>query len=112
MKSHAGKLYWTIGEVAEIFEIATSHIRSWDKAGLYTNAHIVRRGPARLWGCDRRFTSDGIVRTALIGVLTVKVGLSLFGVRKAFKLGYATELVQLYSIYAKEKDEENKTKKA
>jgi len=109
-----GQKYWTIGGVADMFQIATSRIRFWEKYGLYNRRkHIPRKGgPFTLPGGkqirERVLTVEGLHRTAELCILKDDVGMTNAGMKKAYKLKYVGEIIKIYSEY-NDDSEDNKT---
>ncbi len=69
------KRYYTIGEVAEIFDIKASVIRFWETEFDFLNPHKTAKG-------DRRFTKANLEQLQLIHHLVKERGFTLEGARK------------------------------
>jgi len=72
------KLYYTIGEVAEMFDVNTSLIRFWEK-----NFDIIK--PKKNKKGNRLFTKDDIENFHLIYYLVKEQGMTLVGAQKRIK---------------------------
>jgi DNA-binding transcriptional MerR regulator len=72
------KLYYSIGEVAKIFEVNTSLIRFWEKEFDIIKPHKNKKG-------NRLFTQKDIDHFHLIYHLVKERGLTLKGARKKLK---------------------------
>ena len=72
------KLYYTIGEVAEIFKVNTSLIRFWEKEFDITKPHKNKKG-------NRLFTPKDIENFHLIFHLVKENGMTLSGANKKLK---------------------------
>lgn len=72
------KLYYTIGEVAEMFDVSTSLIRYWETEFKNLNPKKNRKG-------DRRFTVDQIKEVDKIYQLVKINGYTLDGAKKVLK---------------------------
>lgn len=72
------KVYFSIGEVASMFEVATSHIRFWEKEFDIINPKKNSRG-------DRMFTKEDIENFKLIFHLVKEKGLTLQGAKDVLK---------------------------
>ena len=72
------KLYYTIGEVAEIFKINTSLIRFWEKEFDIIKPHKNKKG-------NRLFTPKDIENFHLIFHLVKEKGMTLSGANKKLK---------------------------
>lgn len=72
------KLYYTIGEVAAIFEVNTSLIRFWEKEFDVIKPKKNKKG-------NRLFTPDDIENFHLIYHLVKEKGLTLAGAKKKLK---------------------------
>jgi len=69
------KIYYTIGEVAEIFKVKTSLIRFWEKEFDIINPHKNKKG-------NRLFTPKDVENFHLIYHLVKEKGLTLKGAEK------------------------------
>lgn len=72
------KLYYSIGEVAELFDISASLIRYWESEFTYLKPHKNSKG-------DRRFTKENIAQLELIYNLVKVKGFTLEGAKNAIK---------------------------
>jgi len=70
------KLYYTIGEVAEMFDVSTSLIRYWE--GEFSNLRPMKNRKG-----DRRFTKEQIQEVSLIYDLVKVQGYTLDGAKNA-----------------------------
>ncbi len=69
------KLYYTIGEVAEMFEVNTSLIRFWEKEFDIIKPHKNKKG-------NRLFTPSDVENFHLIFYLVKEKGMTLKGAQK------------------------------
>ena len=72
------KLYYTIGEVAEMFDVSTSLIRHWETTFKELHSKRNRKG-------DRRFTVKDIHQLEQIYTLVKERGFTLEGAKKELK---------------------------
>lgn len=72
------KRYYTIGEVAEMFEVSKSLIRFWENEFEFLRPHKNSKG-------DRRFTPQNIEQFRLIHTLVKERGFTLDGARQEIK---------------------------
>jgi DNA-binding transcriptional MerR regulator len=72
------KLYYTIGEVAEMFDVSKSLIRYWE-----SEFSILKPGKNRKG--DRRFTKQNIEQLAIIYHLVKEKGYTLDGAKNEIK---------------------------
>lgn len=72
------KLYYSIGEVAEMFSVSTSLIRHWESEFSYLKPKKNGRG-------DRRFTTQNIAQLNDIYHLVKEKGYTLEGAKKELK---------------------------
>jgi DNA-binding transcriptional MerR regulator len=72
------KLYYTIGEVAEMFGVKTSLIRFWEKSFDIIKPHKNKKG-------NRLFTQEDIDNFRLIYHLVKERGMTLKGAQKKLK---------------------------
>jgi len=72
------KKYYTIGEVAEIFNVATSHIRFWESEFDVIKPKKNKKG-------NRQFTKDDIEKIKLIYHLVKEKGFTLQGARETIR---------------------------
>lgn len=72
------KLYYTIGEVAEIFDVNTSLIRYWEKEFDVIKPHKNKKG-------NRMFTKRDIENFHLIYNMVKERGMTLKGAQKKLK---------------------------
>lgn len=72
------KLYWTIGEVAKMFNVNTSHIRFWEKEFDIIKPHKNKKG-------NRLFTKSDIDKFGQIFHLVKERGYTLDGAKKELR---------------------------
>jgi len=72
------KLFYSIGEVAEMFGLASSTIRFWEKEFPTIQPHKNKKG-------DRFFTRENIDHLALINHLVKEKGMTLKGAKTKIK---------------------------
>lgn len=72
----ADKVYFTIGEVAEIFNVNTSLIRYWEQEFEQLHPHKNRKG-------DRRYVKKDIETLHTIYILVKEKGFTIEGAKKA-----------------------------
>ncbi len=72
------KRYYTIGEVAELFEVSRSLIRFWENEFDILRPHKNSKG-------DRRFTPQNLEQLQLIYELVKERGFTLDGARREIK---------------------------
>src|SRR4051812_25613987 len=72
------KLYYTIGEVAELFSVNTSLIRFWEKEFEVLQPHKNKKG-------NRLFTAADLLNLKLIYHLVKERGYTLEGAKKKLK---------------------------
>ena len=72
------KIYFSIGEVAEMFEVNTSLIRFWEKEFDIIKPHKNKKG-------NRMFTQKDVDNFRIIYHLVKEEGLTLDGARKRLK---------------------------
>ena len=68
------KLYYSIGEVAEMFDVSTSLIRYWETEFKFLNPRKNKKG-------DRRFTKENIEQLQIIYHLVKERGFTLEGAK-------------------------------
>jgi len=73
------KLYYSIGEVADMLEVNASNIRYWEKEFSIIRPHKNRRG-------NRIFTAEDIENLRFIRHLVKEKGHTLEGARKLIKM--------------------------
>lgn len=73
------KLYYSIGEVAELFDVSTSLIRYWETEFKFLNPKKNKKG-------DRRFTKDNIAQLQIIYELVKVRGFTLDGAKHEIKV--------------------------
>jgi DNA-binding transcriptional MerR regulator len=72
------KLYYSIGEVAEMFGVSTSLIRYWESEFQFLKPQKTQKG-------DRRFTKQNIEQLQIIFNLVKEKGYTLDGAKKEIK---------------------------
>jgi len=72
------KLYYSIGEVAEMFGVSTSLIRYWESEFQFLKLHKTQKG-------ERRFTKQNIEQLQVIYHLVKEKGFTLEGAKKEIK---------------------------
>lgn len=101
------KLYYTIGEVAEMFDVSRSLLRYWENEFSFLTPRKNRKG-------DRLFTKENIQQIQIIYNLVKERGFTLEGAKQELKkekntLGEQFDLVdRLKVILSKLKDLDNK----
>ena len=75
-----GKLYYSIGEVAKMFDVNASLIRFWEKE--FGSLHKLKNAKG-----NRKFTSKDIEQFKKIYELVKVKGFTLEGAKKALKAG-------------------------
>lgn len=83
------KVYWTIGEVAEILGEYTSALRYWETEFPWLNPKKNKKG-------NRQYTKKDINQISDIHLLLHKIGMTAEGVRQAYELNYIQEIKDLY----------------
>jgi DNA-binding transcriptional MerR regulator len=73
------KLYYSIGEVAEMFDVSKSLIRYWETEFSFLNPKKNNKG-------DRRFTKENIKQLLIIYTLVKERGFTLEGAKHEIKL--------------------------
>lgn len=76
--SELTKLYYTIGEVAEMFDVSKSLIRYWESEFSILKPHKNSKG-------DRRFTKQNIEQLDIIYHLVKEKGFTLEGAKKEIR---------------------------
>ena len=101
------KLYYTIGEVAEMFDVSRSLLRYWENEFSFLTPRKNRKG-------DRLFTKENIQQIQIIYNLVKERGFTLEGAKQELRkekntLGEQFDLVdRLKGILSKLKDLDNK----
>ncbi len=90
------KLYYTIGEVAKMFNVNTSLIRFWEKEFDIIKPHKNKKG-------NRLFTPQDIENLHLIFHLVKEKGLTLKGAEKKLKENKA-DTIQNFEVVSKLKN--------
>jgi len=80
--SELTKLYYSIGEVSEMFEVSKSLIRYWESEFSILKPHKNSKG-------DRRFTKQNIEQLQLIYHLVKEKGFTLEGAKKEIRINKA-----------------------
>lgn len=73
--AHKGKLYYTIGEVAEQLNITKSVIRYWENEFSFIKPHRNNRG-------ERKFTDQTISELRIVHHLVKEKGFTISGAKK------------------------------
>lgn len=81
-----GKLYYTIGEVAEIMQTSTSQLRYWS-GEFHLNVRKNRKG-------DRLFQKEDLDKLKMIQHMLKDEGFTIEGAKKRLKQGVKSELKQ------------------
>lgn len=81
-----GKLYYTIGEVAEIMQTSTSQLRYWS-GEFHLNVRKNRKG-------DRLFQKEDLDKLKMIQHMLKDEGFTIEGAKKRLKQGVKVELKQ------------------
>lgn len=76
--SELTKLYYTIGEVADMFDVSKSLIRYWESEFSILKPHKNSKG-------DRRFTKQNIEQLEMIYHLVKEKGFTLDGAKKEIR---------------------------
>ncbi len=76
--SELTKLYYTIGEVADMFDVSKSLIRYWESEFSILKPHKNSKG-------DRRFTKQNIEQLEMIYHLVKEKGFTLEGAKKEIR---------------------------
>jgi DNA-binding transcriptional MerR regulator len=95
------KLYYTIGEVSEIFDVNTSLVRFWEKEFDILQPKKNKKG-------NRLFTPEDIANFKIIHNLVKEQGLTLEGAKKYLKENKKTLKHELKSEKAQFSEIENK----
>ncbi len=80
--SELTKLYYSIGEVSEMFDVSKSLIRYWESEFSILKPHKNSKG-------DRRFTKQNIEQLELIYHLVKEKGFTLEGAKKEIRMNKA-----------------------
>ncbi len=72
------KIFYTIGEVADMFQVNTSHIRFWEKEFDILKPHKNKKG-------NRLFTKEDIEQVKLIYHLVKERGMTLKGAKQKLR---------------------------
>ena len=78
LPSDEQKRYYSIGEVAELFQVSKSLIRFWENEFEFLKPHKNSKG-------DRRFTPENLEQLSLIYELVKEKGFTLEGAKKEIK---------------------------
>lgn len=98
------KLYYTIGEVAEMFQVNTSLIRFWEKEFEVLNPKKNKKG-------NRLFTPEDLENLKLIFHLVKEQGLTLEGAKKYLRENRKEIKAELKSDKSQYSEIESKLKK-
>ncbi|WP_075602882.1 MerR family transcriptional regulator [Saccharicrinis aurantiacus] len=90
------KLYYTIGEVAEMFEVKTSLIRFWEKSFDIIKPHKNKKG-------NRLFTPADVQNFHLIFHLVKEKGMTLKGAQKKME-DNREDTINNFEVVSKLKD--------
>ncbi len=90
--SELTKLYYSIGEVSQMFDVSKSLIRYWESEFSILKPHKNSKG-------DRRFTKQNIEQLELIYHLVKEKGFTLEGAKKEIRMNKA-KLVRRKKILA------------
>jgi DNA-binding transcriptional MerR regulator len=90
------KLYFSIGEVADMFKVAPSLIRFWQTEFDIINPKKNRKG-------NRQFTKDDIENLKIVYHLVKEKGYTLQGAKEIIKTGKAKAMNNLEMIKSLEK---------
>lgn len=85
IKDEIGKVYWSIGEIAEELGINTSKIRFWEMQFRWLR-------PRRNRKANRAFTDNDIKILKVIYFFKEEFGMTDKGIIQAHKLGYLMDL--------------------
>jgi DNA-binding transcriptional MerR regulator len=83
------KVYFTIGEVAEMILQATSAVRFWEMEFPWLSPKKGKKG-------NRKYTRKDILIVENINYLLNTIGMTCKGVRQAHEYGYVENLINLY----------------
>ncbi len=90
------KLYYTIGEVADIFDVNTSLVRFWEK-----EFDIIK--PAKNKKGNRMFTPDDVENFHIIYHLVKEKGMTLKGAKKKIS-DNKEDTIQIFELIKRLKD--------
>ena len=82
------KIYWTVGEVAEIFNEATSALRYWEDKLSWIRVKKNKKG-------ERQYTGKEIESLEKVVLLVRWLGVTESGLNQAHEFGYYDKLVEL-----------------
>ena len=83
------KVYWTIGEVADMIHRETSTLRFWGTEFDWLTPKKDKKG-------NRQYVRDDLDKVFLINFL-VRKGMTLEGIRDVYKNEYAMELAEFFA---------------
>lgn len=86
------KVYWTISEVSEMIGINNSNIRFWEGEFDWFKPKRNKKG-------RRKFTKKDIEILKSLNLLINNLGMTLYGVRRAYDMGYYDDLLNLAKYY-------------
>jgi DNA-binding transcriptional MerR regulator len=84
------QVYWDIGEVAEIFELATSKLRFWEQEGLFPQA--IRKGRSG----NRKFVRTDFEVIHDLIYMQDKIGMTIEGMHQAKDKGYIKKIIKFH----------------
>ena len=85
------KVYWTIGEAAEIADEYTSALRFWGEECPWTKPKYNRRG-------NRAYDRDSLSKILKVAYLSHTCGVSIDPLRHAHENGYIEDLIDFYLL--------------
>ena len=91
---HLDKLYYSIGEVAELLEINASNIRYWEK-------EFPKLKPKKSTRGNRKFTKEDILLLAAIKELVKDKGFTIEGARKKLQATKKDEVIAQREVVEK-----------
>ncbi len=94
---HSGKLFYTIGEVAKMFNVNTSLIRFWEKEFDIIKPKKNKKG-------NRLFTQADVDNFHIIYNLAKERGYTLHGVKSKLRENKKTETIENFEVVKTLKD--------